>query len=68
MRLSDIMSSAGLAFYPQIALFIFLIVFTLVCLRILRPSHAAQYQSHSTLPLDDAPRANSARRHRSTTP
>lgn len=65
MRLSDIMSAAGLAFYPQVALLIFLVVFVLACIRILRPSRAVRYSQFATLPLEDAPTTLPSQRQRS---
>jgi hypothetical protein len=52
MRLSDIMGNAGLAFWPQVALIIFLLVFFAVTIRVYtrpRSVFAAQAQ----LPFDD---------------
>jgi hypothetical protein len=52
VRLSDIMSHAGLALWPQLALIIFLFVFFAVVVRLYtRP--ASVYQRHSHIPLDD---------------
>ena len=53
MSLSDIMSSAGLAFYAEVALVLFLLVFVVVLVRLLLPSHRLQLDEASRLPLDD---------------
>jgi hypothetical protein len=50
MKLSDVMSAAGLAGWAEAALIIFFLAFLLVCLRVLRGDrrwHRARY-----LPLD----------------
>lgn len=53
MSLSDIMSSAGLAFYAEVALVLFLLVFIVVLVRLLLPSHRLELDEASRLPLDD---------------
>ncbi|MBI2795373.1 MAG: cbb3-type cytochrome c oxidase subunit 3 [Gemmatimonadetes bacterium] len=53
MKLSDIMAHAGLAGYAEVALVLFLFAFALIVWWVLRPSHAAEFQRASRLPLDD---------------
>ena len=56
MRLSDIMSGAGLSGYAQIALIIFFIAFVAIAVWIFMPSRRAALDAASRLPLaDDAP-------------
>ena len=51
MRLSDHMSAAGLAFYPIVALVIFLVVFVAVLWRVLSPRHREEFRRAASLPL-----------------
>lgn len=60
MKLSDIMSNAGLSVYAEIALIIFLAVFVAIVFRVFAPSRKHEWERASQLPLDDAPRAPSA--------
>jgi hypothetical protein len=53
MKLSDIMSAAGLTLYPQIALVLFLVAFAIVLARILLPGRRALWERRASLPLDD---------------
>lgn len=53
MSLSDIMSSAGLALYAEVALVLFLLVFIVVVVRLLLPSRRRELDEASRLPLDD---------------
>lgn len=53
MKLSDIMSAAGLTLYPMIALVIFLVVFLAVAVRLLLPGRRARWEHEAALPLDD---------------
>lgn len=53
MRLSEIMSHAGLAGYAEVALIIFFIVFVAVAFRVLSPARKAEYAAASRMPLDD---------------
>lgn len=56
MRLTDIMSSAGLSIFPQIGLVIFLIVFACVVARVLGRGRNADMDRWARLALhDDAP-------------
>jgi cbb3-type cytochrome oxidase subunit 3 len=51
MRLSELMSNMDLSFYPQVALVIFLAVFTGVVIRLF--TRAKDYEEASRLPLND---------------
>ncbi len=53
MRLSEIMSNAGLAFYAEVGLVIFFIVFVAVVFRVLSPARKAGYDAAARMPLDD---------------
>ena len=53
MRLSDIMSNAGLAGYAEIALILFIVVFLAVVIRIFRPGRKAEMDAAARLPLED---------------
>jgi len=53
MRLSDLMSNMDLAFYPQVALVIFLAVFVGVIARVFSKKRAKEYEEAARLPLDD---------------
>lgn len=63
MKLSDIVSGAGLTFYPKVALVLFLFAFAIVLVRVLLPARAGELEHVAALPLDDvndrfaAPRA-----------
>lgn len=54
MKLSDIMSHAGLSSYAQVALVIFLTVFIAIVIRTFWPSRNAELQEAALLPLDDS--------------
>ena len=54
MKLSDIMSHAGLSLYAQIALVIFLAVFVAIVIRTFLPSRSKELREAALLPLDDA--------------
>lgn len=54
MKLSDIMSHAGLSSYAQIALVIFLTVFIAIAIRTFLPSRNKELQEAALLPLDDS--------------
>lgn len=59
MRLSDIMSGAGLSGYAQVALIIFFIAFVAIAVWIFLPSRRAAMDAASRLPLDnDTPPAS----------
>ncbi len=53
MKLSDIMSGAGLSFYADVALVLFFAVFVAVVIRTWAPSRRAELQEASMLPLND---------------
>lgn len=56
MKLSDIVGHAGLAFYTEVALVLFLVVFVAVVVRTWRPSRKAELEAQRRLPLEpDAP-------------
>lgn len=54
MRLSDVMSHAGLAGYAVVALIFFLVAFIAVVVRVARRSSSPEFARASRLPLDDA--------------
>jgi len=53
MRLSDIMSHAGLSGYAEVALVIFLIAFLLIAVGVFAPSRKREFDEASRMPLDD---------------
>lgn len=53
MKLSDIMSNAGLSMYAQVALVIFFGVFVAVTLYTWRPSRRAELDAAAMIPLND---------------
>ncbi|HEY0930533.1 MAG TPA: hypothetical protein VGE27_11495 [Gemmatimonas sp.] len=53
MKLSDIMSHAGLSFYTQVALVLFLGVFVAVAIRTWMPSRRGELDTASRLPFDE---------------
>jgi len=53
MRLSELMSNMDLAFYPQVALVIFLTIFAVVCVRVFSRKRKQEYERASRLPLED---------------
>ena len=53
MRMSDIVSNAGLAFYPQVALVLFLVAFAIVLVRTFLPAAQPLWERAGRLPLDD---------------
>lgn len=65
MKLSDVVSGAGLAIYAEIALVIFLVVFLIVGIRAL-VSRNAEFEHASQLPFDDGTRVSDA--HPSSAP
>jgi len=52
MRLSDIVSGAGLSFYAEVALVLFLLVFVVVMWRLWRPSRRADLEAQRLLPFE----------------
>lgn len=61
MKLSDVMSAAGLSGYAVVALVLFMSAFVAITLRTLAPGAAARHAADARLPLTDdagpAPRA-----------
>ena len=53
MKLSDIMSNAGLSSYAEVALVIFLGVFIAITIRTFLPSRRRELYEASLLPLED---------------
>ena len=53
MKLSDVMSHAGLAGYAEVALILFFVVFVAVVVRTLLWSNREELDHVSHLPLDD---------------
>ena len=53
MKLSDIMSHAGLSLYAEVALVLFLFAFVVQAVRTFAPSRAALLEQVGRLPLDD---------------
>jgi cbb3-type cytochrome oxidase subunit 3 len=57
MRLSDIMSGAGLAGYAEVALILFLLAFAAIATWIFLPSRKQDFDRAGRLPLEDEPPA-----------
>lgn len=55
MKLSDVMSHAGLAGYAVAALVLFMLAFLGIVIAIFRPSTKARMDAASRMPLDDDP-------------
>ncbi len=55
MKLSDVMSNAGLAGYAEAALVLFVLAFLGIVIAIFRPSLKSKMDAASRLPLDDDP-------------
>jgi len=53
MRLSEIMSHAGLSGYAEVALVIFLVAFLLILVAVFAPSRKSEFEAASRMPLDD---------------
>jgi cbb3-type cytochrome oxidase subunit 3 len=53
MKLSDVMSSMGLAFYAEVALVIFFAVFVGVAFHVYRREMRPVYERARLMPLDD---------------
>lgn len=53
MKLSDIMSHAGLSSYAEVALVLFLGVFIAITIRTFLPSRSRELYEASLLPLED---------------
>jgi cbb3-type cytochrome oxidase subunit 3 len=54
MRLSEIMADAGLSFYAEAALVLFLSAFLVVLWQIFSPTSKETLEQHRLLPLDDS--------------
>lgn len=52
MKLSDVVSHAGLALYAEVALVVFFVVFLAVLLRLWRPSQREELEQQRLLPLE----------------
>ena len=53
MKLSDIMEHAGLAFYPSVALVLFVLVFVAILVWVFRRANRERWTADARLPLDD---------------
>lgn len=53
MKLSEIMSHAGLSRYAEVALVLFLVAFVAIVLWIFRPGAKRRMEEDARLPLDD---------------
>ncbi|MFO0830772.1 MAG: hypothetical protein U0637_02900 [Phycisphaerales bacterium] len=53
MSLTEIMSAAGLTFYPIAAMILFLLAFTIVLARVLSRKNARTLEQYSFMPLED---------------
>ena len=53
MSLTEIMSSAGLSRYAEVALLLFFFAFVVIIWRIFRPSRRKWFEQQARLPLDD---------------
>ena len=53
MKLSDVVSHAGLSGYAEVALVFFLVAFAVVALRTFWPGRRAHWNHVSRLPLED---------------
>ncbi|MDH5235158.1 MAG: cbb3-type cytochrome c oxidase subunit 3 [Gemmatimonadota bacterium] len=53
MKLSDVMSAAGLSGYAIVALVLFMLVFLAIVIRTFAPGSAARHARDARLPLDD---------------
>ena len=53
MKLSDIMSAAGLSWYAEVAMVLFILAFLIIVWRVFRPSQRAEWEKQARMPLDD---------------
>ena len=53
MKLSDVMSAAGLASYAEVALVLFLLAFVAVAVRLFVGSHSEDWAALGKMPLRD---------------
>jgi cytochrome c oxidase cbb3-type subunit 4 len=56
VKLSDIMSHAGLSIYAEVALIIFLVAFVGIVWWVFRPSARNRWEADARLPLDELPK------------
>lgn len=61
MKLSDIMSHAGLSVYAEVALVLFLLAFVGIVWWVFRPSARDRWKQAAQIPLDDLPVKSSDR-------
>lgn len=61
MRLTDVVSNADLAVWPQVAMVIFLGVFVLVVIRTMTTGRRSEMQRRAALALDDGPTTDRAK-------
>ena len=54
MKLSDVMSAAGLAVFAEAALILFLLVFVVVCVSVFSKKNARRLDAARFLPLEEA--------------
>ena len=59
MKLSDIVSAAGLHAYAEVALVLFLLVFIAVSIDLIAKKHADEFAHARLLPLDDDSKSSS---------
>ncbi|HEX2839576.1 MAG TPA: hypothetical protein VHN77_15770 [Phycisphaerales bacterium] len=59
MSLTEVMSAAGLTFYPIVALVLFLFAFALVLARLVGSQSAHTYERYAHLPLEEDKSASS---------
>lgn len=55
MKLSDVMSNAGLAMYAEVGLVLFLLAFMAVVVKVLWPGKNDEYTQAGMIPLSDDP-------------
>jgi hypothetical protein len=55
MRLSDVISQSGLAFYAEVALVLFFLAFVIIGVRLLVRRDRHELERMSRMPLDDGP-------------
>lgn len=55
MKLSDVMSAAGLSGYAEVALILFMLAFAGIVIALFRPSQKRRMDAASRLPFDDEP-------------
>ena len=61
MRLSDIMSAAGLSFYAEVALALFMFAFALVALSVVARRNRSTWEQARWLPLSEDQRREARR-------